>query len=238
MIYSDRPSVLMVEQTRNFIIPRIFVLLYHLFGDFCIFKRRDIMAKISIRKNDSLDSSVVRLRHEMKIEYGKYSDCVSELALLTKSKLKPVIKSLIKKPNNKGTIQKVEKVFGKIANVLFDMVGTHTSIDEIVQVIGGLEFATNNTVDKLAEILKDQELQQARMTKEINQLRKEFELIFDSSSHVENLEFFFENVQEFQIAFSLFQDRVIASIPRIMRVLDELDREEELAKKYGKTKQI
>ncbi|MHA2401821.1 MAG: hypothetical protein ACXADH_02430 [Candidatus Kariarchaeaceae archaeon] len=196
------------------------------------------MANKSIRKNDSLGSTVVRLRHDMKTEHGKYNDYVSDLAILTKSELNPMIRALTKKPDNNGANKNITEIFGKIENVLYDMSDTQTAMDEIVQVIGGLEFSTNNTVDKLAEILRDQEIQQSRMAKEINQIREEFAEAYQHGEPKGRVQELVESLKDFQIAFSIFQDHIIASVPRITKVFEELDREADFGERYGKTKQI
>ena len=96
MISSREPSRMVVEQSNKLTWFCFVVLFLHLLDEFYSKIQGDIMAN-SIRRKDSLDTSVVRLRTDMKTEHGKYSDYVSDLAFLTKSELQPVIKSLIKK---------------------------------------------------------------------------------------------------------------------------------------------
>jgi hypothetical protein len=239
MISIEKPSVKMVKLTRYFMISSFCMLLYHHFGDVSLYKQScGTMANKSIRKNDSLGSTVVRLRHDMKTEHGKYNDYVSDLAILTKSELNPLIRAMTKKPDNNGVNKNITEIFGKIENVLYDMSDTQTAMDEIVQVIGGLEFSTNNTVDKLAEILRDQEIQQSRMAKEINQIREEFAEAYQHGEPTGRVQELVESLKDFQIAFSIFQDHIIASVPRITKVFEELDREADFGERYGRTKQI
>lgn len=239
MISIEKPSVEMVKMTRYYMISSICMLLYHHFGDVTLSKQDcDTMANTSIRKNDSLGSTVVRLRHDIKTEHGKYNDYVSDLAILTKSELIPMIRAITSKPDYDGVLKNITEIFEKIENVLYDMSGTQTAMDEIVQVIGGLEFAMNNTVDKLAEILRDQEIQQSRMAKEISQLREEFGEAYQHGEAKERVQELVESLQDFLLAFSIFQDHVIASVPRMTNVFEELDREADFGERYGKTKQI
>lgn len=190
----------------------------------------------SIRKNDSLGNSAARLRNDMKEAHNNYSDYVSELAMLTKSELRPIV-SLLKgdeKPN--GPLKNIDNIFDKIQSVLYGMDEINLEMGEIIQVIGGLEFSTNNTVDKLAEILSNQEKQQSRMFTELTHLRESMGVYKEND--ITKLKDFKDDINEYQVAFSVFQDRIIETIPRINNVFDELDREEEAGLKYGTTKQI
>jgi len=130
----------------------------------------------------------------------------------------------------------VTEIFGEIENVLYDMTDSHSVMDEIVQTIGGLEFSTANTVDKFSAILKDQELQQARMAKEINMIREDFsDKILEGTLSLDTI---LSDIEEFQVDFSRFQDYVQESVPRVSKLFDELDEEEERGIKYGKTNKI
>ncbi|OLS23512.1 MAG: hypothetical protein HeimC2_26150 [Candidatus Heimdallarchaeota archaeon LC_2] len=195
------------------------------------------MTSTSIRKNDSLGSNAARLRSEMKYTHGKYNDLVSELAMLTKSELRPMVLDVDRSKLENGRIEGVNDIFGKIESVLFNLGQIHREMDEIVQNIGGLEFSTTNVVDKLSEIMHNQEKQHSRMFTELNHLTESLTSINEGSKKV-SLTDFQDDVKEYQVTFSLFQDRVIESIPRISKVFDELDHEEEAGKRYGSTKQI
>lgn len=193
------------------------------------------MTSSSIRKTDSLVSSAAKLRSDMKMAHGQYSDFVSDLAMLTKSELQPLVVSTDHSTFENGRIDQIREIFDKIQNVLYDLGEKHKDMDEIVQNIGGLEFSTSNVVDKLAEIMQYQAKEQSRMFTELNHLKNSLDSIKTDESAFNN---FHEDVKEYQLTFTIFQDRVIESVPRISRVFDELDKEEEVGLKYGSTKQI
>lgn len=193
------------------------------------------MTSSSIRKNDSLVTSAAKLRFDMKIAHGQYSDLVSDLAMLTKSELQPLVVSIDTSKFENGRVDQILDIFDRIQNVLYDLDEKHKDMDEIVQNIGGLEFSTSNVVDKLAEIMQYQDKEQSRMITELNHLKNSLDSI---KTNEFSLPDFQDDVKEYQLTFSLFQDRVIDSVPRISRVFDELDKEEEVGLKYGSTKQI
>jgi len=194
------------------------------------------MSDDAIRKNDSLGTSAAQLHADFKESHSKYNDLVSELALLTKSELRPIMNELQSAKKINGIHKKVTEIFGEIENVLYDMTDSHSVMDEIVQTIGGLEFSTANTVDKFSAILKDQELQQARMAKEINMIREDFsDKILEGTLSLDTI---LSDIEEFQVDFSRFQDYVQESVPRVSKLFDELDEEEERGIKYGKTNKI
>ncbi len=195
------------------------------------------MTSTSIRKNDSLGRDAARLRSEMKHTQGNYNDKVSELAMLTKSELRPMVVDVDRSKFENGRIDGVNEIFTKIESVLFSLGEIHREMDEIVQTIGGLEFATSNVVDKLSEIMHNQEKQHSRMFTELNHLMGTLETINEGQEKISFTDFQ-DDVKEYQLSFSLFQDRVIESTPRISKVFDELDSEEEAGKRYGSTKQI
>lgn len=190
----------------------------------------------SIRKNDSLGNEVVRLRNEMKLAHGIYNDYISDLALLTKTEIKSVITAIEDNNLDNGNLFGILESIEKVENVLFGLEDQKIVMDEIVQVIGGLEFSTDNRVDKLADILKDQERQKARMVTEVNHLRDSYESV--KTGDEVNMSDFKGNLREFLESFSRFQDHVIDAVPRMMKVFDELDSEEEAGLKYGHTRQI
>ncbi|MHA2504433.1 MAG: hypothetical protein ACXAE3_16380 [Candidatus Kariarchaeaceae archaeon] len=194
------------------------------------------MSDDAIRKENSLGTSAARLHADFKESHSRYNDLVGDLALLTKSELRPIMDALRETSEVNGIHKDVNDVFGKIENVLFDMTDSHSAMDEIVQTIGGLEFSSANTVDKFSQILKDQEQQQSRMTQEINLMREEFNESVENGSFSSNE--FIENINEFEIDFSRFQDHIQESVPRVSRLFDELDDEEERGKKFGKTNKI
>ena len=193
------------------------------------------MTSTSIRKNDSLVSSAAKLRFDMKIAHGQYSDLVSDLAMLTKSELQPLVVSIDPSQFENGRINQIHDIFDKIQNVLYDLGEKHQNMDEIIQNIGGLEFVTSNVVDKLAVIMQYQEKEQSRMFTELNHLKNSLDSIKTGKYSLTDFQ---EDVKEYHLTFSIFQDRVIESVPRISGVFDELDREEEVGLKYGSTKQI
>lgn len=184
---------------------------------------------VNYRNDEKLATSATRLQSDMKAVHGKYSDLVSDLAIYTKSELKPLIASAAEKAVNEDVKSSASGVFEKIESVLIEMDEAFVEMGEILQVMGGLEFATNNTVDKLSQILRDQESQQARMAKELGMLEKEFN---NGSTASDSLA---DGIRDFQIEFSRLQDHVIASVPRLTRVFDELDNEERAGEKYGKS---
>ncbi|MDH5401068.1 MAG: hypothetical protein OEY49_01145 [Candidatus Heimdallarchaeota archaeon] len=188
------------------------------------------MTQERIRKNDSLESTVGRLQMDMKTSHGKYSSLVDDLAYLTKNDLKGIIGKL----NNEldpTVYDNFNQIFEKIENVLHDMEDIHVDMEEVVSLIGGLEFSTTSTVDKLYSILRDQESQQGRLTQEITMLKNELPSIQDNDS-VEITQFK-ENLVEFQYEFSRFQDYIIDAVPRISKLFIELDDEEKRGVKYG-----
>ena len=193
------------------------------------------MTSSSIRKNDSLVTSAAKLRFDMKIAHGHYSDLVSDLAMLTKSELQPLVVSIDTSKFENGRIDQILDIFDRIQNVLYDLDEKHKDMDEIVQNIGGLEFSTSNVVDKLAEIMQYQDKEQSRMITELNHLKNSLDTVKTSEFSLTDFQ---DDVKDYQLTFSLFQDRVIDSVPRISRVFDELDKEEEVGLKYGSTKQI
>ncbi|MCH8908977.1 MAG: hypothetical protein IH840_17985, partial [Candidatus Heimdallarchaeota archaeon] len=157
----------------------------------------------SIRKNDSLGNEVVRLRNEMKLAHGMYNDYISDLALLTKTEIKSVIKAIDDNNLDNGNLVGILESIEKVENVLFGLEDQKIVMDEIVQVIGGLEFSTDNRVDKLADILKDQERQKARMVTEVNHLRDSYESV--KTGDEVNMSDFKGNLREFLESFSRFQ---------------------------------
>lgn len=195
------------------------------------------MTSTSIRKNDSLGQDAARLRSEMKHTQGNYNDLVSELAMLTKSELRPMVVDVDRSKFENGRIEGVTEIFQKIENVLYSLGEIHREMDEIVQNIGGLEFSTSNVVDKLAEIMNNQEKQHSRMFTDLNHLMKTLDSINERQEKISFTDFQ-DDVKEYQLSFSLFQDRVIESTPRISKVFDELDEKEEAGNRYGTTKQI
>ncbi|MDH5645899.1 MAG: hypothetical protein OEZ01_07820, partial [Candidatus Heimdallarchaeota archaeon] len=155
---------------------------------------------------------------------------VDDLAYLTKNDLKGIIGKL----NNEldpTVYDNFNQIFEKIENVLHDMEDIHVDMEEVVSLIGGLEFSTTSTVDKLYSILRDQESQQGRLTQEITMLKNELPSIQDNDS-VEITQFK-ENLVEFQYEFSRFQDYIIDAVPRISKLFIELDDEEKRGVKYG-----
>ena len=195
------------------------------------------MTSTSIRKNESLGSDAARLRSEMKYNHGKYNDLVSELAMLTKSELRPMVVDVDRSKFENGRIEGVNDIFTKIESVLIDLGEIHREMDEIVQTIGGLEFSTSNVVDKLSEIMHDQKKQHSRMFTALTHLMGLLDSINEGDKNI-SFSDFQDDVKDYQVTFSVFQDRVIESIPRISKVFDELDIEEEAGKRYGTTKQI
>ena len=194
------------------------------------------MAHTDIRKNESLVTDAARLRIEMKTSQSKYNDFVADLALLTKSELKPLVNSMDNKAAINGKAKEINELLEKIEEVLYDMDENHQEMKEVVQTIGGLEFSTSNVVDKLSEILNEQERYQSRMSTELNHLKNSLELIDKDDSY--NLSDFKEDVNEYHVAFSMFQDSVIESVPRVSRLFDELDHEQAAGIRYGSTGKI
>ena len=194
------------------------------------------MSDNAIRKEDSLGSSAAQLHADFKESHAKYNDLVSDLALLTKSELRPVITQLRGKTEINGLKTEINQIFEKIDSVLYDMSDSHSSMDETVQTIGGLEFSTANTVDKFAIILKDQESQHSRMSKAMNLMREEFNDKIDEDPSI--VETILEDLEEFQLDFSRFQDYVQESVPKVSKLFDELDEEEDKGIKYGKTNKL
>jgi len=194
------------------------------------------MSKNAIRKKDSLGTSAAQLHADFKESHARYNDLVGELALLTKSELRPVIGQLKGRAQINGLKTEINQIFEKIESVLYEMSGSHSDMDETVQTIGGLEFSTANTVDKFASILKDQESQQSRMAKVINMIKDDFNEKIEVQP--EAVKTILSDLEEFQIDFSRFQDYVQESIPRVSKLFDELDEEEEKGIKFGKTNKI
>ena len=194
------------------------------------------MAHTDIRKNESLVTDAARLRLEMKTSQSKYNDFVADLALLTKSELKPLVSSMENKATINGKAKEIKELLEKIEEVLYDMDENHQEMKEVVQTIGGLEFSTSNVVDKLSEILNEQERYQSRMSTELNHLKNSLEMIDKDDSY--NLSDFKEDVNEYHVAFSMFQDSVIESVPRVSRLFDELDNEQAAGIRYGSTGKI
>ncbi len=194
------------------------------------------MAHESIRKQDSLLTTTSRIREEFKKAHGKYNDRVSDLAILAKNELKRAIKYVSENNNmDKTVIDSTMQIFNQIDDVLLDLEEIHFEIDEIISVIGGLEFSSTNTIEKLAEIFNNLEQHQNRMIKGLNILKEDVQKYYETD-HNNNL--LFDDLKEFQLEFSRLQDFIIEAIPRMSSIFDELDKEENLGKKYQDTKHV
>ena len=167
----------------------------------------------------------------MKTVQGNYNDKISDLSMLTKGELKSIIKSLGENVRDKNTLNAANRVFDGIEEILISMDAIHNEMEELVSFVGGLEFSTDNTSDKLYEILQQQELQQTRMGSSIRGLINEIKEVESGSMLV-------EDIKELQLEFSRFQDFAIAAVPRMSKLFDELDNEEQLGEKYGNSKHI
>lgn len=188
--------------------------------------------KDEMRKSNSLVTSALRIREDIKIAQGEYNDNVSELARLTKGNLKKVVKGL-----NEGfkseNVDEVITIFDQLEETLMILEDNQATMDEIVSVVGGLEFSTPATTDKLLEILSEQETQHGRMTKSISVMSQDLEKMKSGDESILNQ--FLEDIGEYFHEFSRFQDHIIASVPRISNLFDELDKEEEIGLRYRET---
>lgn len=188
--------------------------------------------KDEMRKSNSLVTSALRIREDIKIAQGEYNDNVSELARLTKGHLKKVVKSM----SEGFKIEKVEEaiiIFDRLEETLMTLEDNQATMDEIVSVIGGLEFSTPATTDKLLEILSEQEIQHGRMSKSISVMSQDLDKMKSGVDTILNQ--FLEDIGEFFHDFSRFQDHIIASVPRISNLFDELDKEEAIGLRYRET---
>lgn len=188
-----------------------------------------------LRKTDSLTTSTVRIRSDMKTVQGNYNDKISDLSILTKGELKSIIQTLEDNNTDKNSLNAANRVFDGIEEILINMDAIHNEMEELVSFVGGLEFSTDNTSDKLYEILQQQELQQTRMGSSIRGLIIE---VKEVESGVANGSMLVEDIKELQLEFSRFQDFAIAAVPRMSKLFDELDNEEQLGEKYGNSKHI
>ena len=189
--------------------------------------------KDNIRKNDSLVTSTFRIREDMKKTQGDYNDKISDLAVLTKGELNPAMINLMKNLNDNKLLNESLSVFDKIDGVLLEMEDIHKKMGELISVVGGLEFSTSQTSDRLYEILRNQENQQNRMSTGTRNLIEEIQNV--KSDDPTMLE---DDLKEFFLEFSRFQDFVIEAVPRMNKMFDELDKEEKLGYKYGESKKL
>ena len=186
--------------------------------------------KDQIRKSDSLRTSAVQIREDMKIAQGTYNDHISELAIITKGELKNAIDSLNGKFEEKNYSEAIS-IFDRLGETLYSMEDNQASMDELVSMIGGLEFSTDATTAKLLEILNEQEKQHNRMRKAVTIMNEEIVKSKENKKMVDNQ--LTDDMNEFLHDFSRFQDFTIASVPRISTLFDVLDQEELTSKKYN-----
>lgn len=194
------------------------------------FKEVEYFMKDQLRKSNSLVASAKQIREDMKAAQGMYYDHISELAQLTKGELKKVITNLNGKYDEKIYNQAIS-IFDRLEETLFSMEDSQASMDELVSIIGGLEFSSESTTDKLLEILIEQEKQHHRMTKSVSLMNEELNKSKEENKPVDSQ--LLEDVQEFLHDFSIFQDYAIASVPKISQLFDELDKEEQIGKRYN-----
>jgi len=184
-----------------------------------------------LRKSESLASTTLRIRKDMKEAQANYNDDISELAYITKSELKTFVNVIENEKITKEMLIPHESMFDRLGETLLSINHTQIKMDEVVSIIGGLEFSTDQTVDKLSEILNEQELQHSRMSKAVSLMSSLTEGLFEGEfSQKSDL---LEDITEFMHDFSRYQDYIIASVPRISQLFDQLDNEEERGLRYN-----
>ncbi len=188
--------------------------------------------KDQLRKSDSLLASAVQIREDMKEAHGLYNDRISELAQITKGELKAVVNTLNGSFEEKK-YKKAISIFDRLGETLYSMEDNQAKMDELVLLIGGLEFSTEKTTSSLLDILSEQAKQHGRMSKAVNLMNGEIMKSLESSKPVDSQ--LKEDINEFLLDFSRFQDFTIASVPRISQLFDELDKEEQRGKRYNET---
>ncbi|MCY3413609.1 MAG: hypothetical protein INQ03_18345 [Candidatus Heimdallarchaeota archaeon] len=185
--------------------------------------------KDTFRKSDSLVTSALKIREDMKEAQGKYNDYVSELAMLTKGELKQVMNGFNNKPDD-NTIDSAISIFDRLEETLLILEDTQASLDEIVSIVGGLEFSTDTTTTKLRDIMVEQDGHQKRMTKAVSLMHADLE---ELKSDDEVLPQLLEDMGDFMEEFARYQDYAVEAVPRMTQLFDELDREEQIGKRYG-----
>ena len=139
----------------------------------------------------------------------------------------------MKNLNDRKLLDETLSIFDRVDSVLLEMEDIHKKMGELISVVGGLEFSSSQTSDRLYEILRNQENQQNRMSIGTRNLLEEIQDI--KSIDVSMVE---GDLKEFLLEFSRFQDFVIEAVPRMNKMFDELDKEEQMGYKYGESKHL
>ncbi len=191
----------------------------------------------NMRKSDLLLNEVVNVRRELKEVQDKYSQTVSELALLTKADLVPKIKGLTNGTSLNAIRKNTEPVFENIDSLLFSLQELQVQMDEIIQNMDGWDFAETAHM-KILEILRAQESMQNVLRKDLQNIEQELNENYEIDDEKTAKEDVLHSLDDFLLDFSRLQDYVQEYIPRIETLFDEIDDALKTSIKYSNTRAI
>ena len=180
---------------------------------------------------DLYHEDLLRLKQDLTTLQTKYGENLSQLALLTKSKLVEIIDNLSVANSNQKVKEDANSLFEKVWATLYRIDEVQEKLDRVIHEITGGEIIQKAHNGVLMQ-LRDQ-------TWQINILRKDMEAIklqlfnaVELKKPEKAIEDVKGNVQDFLMHYSRLQDFVQATIPRIEKLFLDIDEEYAKTKKY------
>ena len=188
------------------------------------------MSKEVIRKANSYQVQTISLHEEFRTSFIVFNNLINDLAI----QLKRIIRSLSFHSDKQGHTLKIslEKGASMMESIVYKISNTTLKIDEIIQNIGGLEFSTSEIISQFTNMLKNIDEQHNivfRLYSKIN---------YNIQNQIYSKELGLDYNQDFielELEFSILQEEIQNSIPKINLLFDEFNTALVNSIKYGST---
>lgn len=175
----------------------------------------------------------ITLHNEFRNTYSSFSNLIVELVIELKKYIRDMVSQNINTLNLTNSISQkdipdIESIFYKISKMTL-------KTDEIVQNIGGLEFSTPEIIHQFTKVLKLIEYQYNRVIGSYSKINYNFQ----NSSYFDDYGLDLkQDLLQLELEFSLLQEEIQNSLPKVNLLFDELNNEEYNATKFNKTNQF
>ncbi len=173
------------------------------------------------------------LNFQFKDAYSTFSNLIEDLIIDLKKYIRYM--SIQETKSNMNLEYLYHDNFINVETVLYNISKFTSKTDEIVQNIGGLEFSTYNIINQFSNVLKIIENQ----CNHVIGLYKIIRANFNNFSYNEDIGLdLTQDLLQLEIEFSILQEEIQNSLPKVNLLFDELIKEEFNGKKYNLTNQF
>ena len=191
------------------------------------------MSKEIIRKTHSYKMQAFVLNFQFKDAYTTFSNLIEDLIIDLKKYIRYM--SIQETKSNMDLEYLYHDNLINVETVLYNISKFTSKTDEIVQNIGGLEFSTYNIINQFTNVLKIIENQ----CNHVIGLYKIINTNFNNFSYNEDIGLdLTQDLLQLEIEFSILQEEIQNSLPKVNLLFDELIKEEFNGKKYNITNQF